>query len=294
MPGNTARQQPGRETQTMQATINDVTIGYDDAGQGPAVVFIHDFPLNRKMWRQQAEAVVAAGFRVISPDLRGFGSSELETDCCTISTYSQDIVALLDFLGIGRAVFCGLSMGGYILFDLLEHHPHRVAGACLVSTRPVADDIHERAKRAEFLGALHKGLADEVRDELYGMLITGQEEKMPASCKNEILALTRNVRPKTLTAAILAITRRKDYTFQLQNMKTPTLVIGAEHDRITHPRHSEIMARQLPNCYKSVTLDCGHLVNMEKSQAFNAHFIDFLNRLNPQPRSAAAMIRSAI
>lgn len=278
----------------MQAIINGANIGFDDSGQGPAVLFIHDFPLNRKMWKHQMETVVQAGFRVIVPDLRGFGSSELNTDSCSISTYSQDIIALLDFLGIGRAVICGLSMGGYVLFDLLENHPNRVAGACLISTRPVADDIHERARRSEFLVALGKGLANEVRTDLYSMLISGQEEKMSKSCKNEILSLTRDAAPKTLEAAILAITQRKDYTFQLQNIKTPTLVIGAEHDKITHPHHTDIMARQLHNCYKSVKLNCGHLVNVEKAQAFNAHLIEFLNALNPHPKGATSMIQSAI
>lgn len=278
----------------MLATINDVHIGYDDYGQGPAVLFIHDFPLNRKMWQQQVDAVVDAGFRVIVPDLRGFGDSELKNNACAISTYSKDIVGLLNFLGIGRAVICGLSMGGYILFDLLENYPHKVAGACLVSTRPVADDTHERARRAEFLTALDKGLTEEVRDDLYAMLIAGQEDKISRSCKNVIMALTQDISPETLTSAILAITRRKDYTFQLQNIKTPTLVIGAEHDQITHPHHSDIMARHLPNCYKSVKLSCGHLVNMEKAQAFNAHLVDFLHKLNPRPRSLEPMIQSAI
>ena len=278
----------------MQAKINGANICYDDFGQGPAVLFIHDFPLNRKMWQQQTEAVVDAGFRVIIPDLRGFGNSELKTDSCEITTYSQDILGLLNFLGIGRAVICGLSMGGYILFDLLENHPHRVAGACLVSTRPVADDIHERAKRSEILDSLSKGLNDDVRDDLYNMLITGHEENMSKACKNEILILTQDVSPKALSTAILAIAKRKDYTFQLQGMKTPTLIIGAEHDKITHPQHTEIMARHLPNCYKSIKLNCGHLVNMEKAQAFNTHLVDFLNKLNPQPKDVVQMVHAAI
>jgi pimeloyl-ACP methyl ester carboxylesterase len=278
----------------MQAIIKGVNISYDDFGQGPAVLFIHDFPLNRKMWQQQVHAVVDAGFRVIIPDLRGFGDSELKTDSCMINTYSQDIIGLLNFLGVGRAVMCGLSMGGYIIFDLLENHPQRVAGACLISTRPVADDIHERAKRTELLVSLNKGLVDDVRDDLYAMLIAGQEEKMAKSCQKEIQQLTQEVTPESLTTAILAIARRKDYTFQLQNMKVPTLVIGAEHDKITHPSHTEIMAKHLPNCYKSIKLNCGHLVNMEKAQAFNTHLVDFLHNLNPLPRSVAPMIQSAI
>lgn len=278
----------------MQATINGINISYDDHGRGPAVLFIHDFPLNRRMWQPQVEAVAEAGFRVITPDLRGFGDSELKADSCAIETYSQDIIGLLNFLGIGRAVICGLSMGGYVLFDLLENHPQRVAGACLVSTRPVADDIHERARRNEFLVALNKGQVEEVRNDLFNMLIAGQEEQMSKACKDEILALTLEVSPETLTNAILAITRRKDYTFQLQNMKIPTLLIGAENDQITHHRHTEIMARHLPNCYKSIKLDCGHLVNMEKVQAFNTHLIDFLRNLSPQPRSLAPIVQTAI
>ncbi|PLX91226.1 MAG: alpha/beta hydrolase [Desulfuromonas sp.] len=278
----------------MHATVNGANIYYDDHGRGPAVLFIHDFPLNGKMWQPQVEAVAEAGFRVITPDLRGFGNSELKTGAAAISTYSEDIVGLLNFLGIGRAVICGLSMGGYILFDLLENHPQRVAGACLVSTRPVADDIHERAKRSEFLIALNKGQVENVREELFNMLIGDREEKISKSCREEILNLTRGATPAALINAILAITRRKDYTFQLKNMRIPTLIIGAEQDRITHPQHSEIMARQVPNCYKSIKLNCGHLVNMEKVQAFNTHLIDFLSRLNPQSKSGLPIIQPAI
>ncbi|MDT8419607.1 MAG: alpha/beta hydrolase [Desulfuromonadales bacterium] len=278
----------------MYATVNGVNLYYDDHGRGPAVLFIHDFPLNSKMWQPQVEAVAEAGFRVITPDLRGFGNSEHKTGAAAISTYSEDIIGLLNFLGIGRAVICGLSMGGYILFDLLENHPHRVAGACMVSTRPVADDIHERAKRSEFLIALNKGQVDNVREELCNMLIGDREEKIPKSCREKILSLTRGAEPAALINAILAITRRKDYTFQLKNMRIPTLIIGAEQDRITHPQHSEIMARQLPNCYKAVKLNCGHLVNMEKVQAFNAHLIEFLSILNPQTRRVSPIIQPAI
>ena len=277
----------------MQAAINGTHISFDDYGRGPAVLFIHDFPLNRKMWQQQAEAIAAAGFRVIIPDLRGFGDSELKAESCTINTYSEDLIGLLNFLGIGRAVICGLSMGGYILFDLLENHPDRVAGACLVSTRPVADDTHERARRSELLAALNMGLADDVRRDLYTMLITGNEEKLSKPCKDEIHALIKNVDPKSLSTAIQAITRRKDYTFQLQSINIPTLVIAAKYDQITHPRHTDIMARHLPNCYKSVKLSCGHLVNMEKAKAFNAHFVDFLQNLSPQRFTVEPVLQAA-
>jgi len=141
----------------MRATINGVQIGYDDFGRGPAVLFVHDYPLNRKMWRPQVQPLVDAGFRVVLVDLRGFGESSLASERVAIHTYSADIIGLLNYLGIGRAVVCGLSLGGYVLFDLLENYPQRIAGACLATSRPVSDDIQERARRNELIVALQDG-----------------------------------------------------------------------------------------------------------------------------------------
>ncbi len=92
----------------MRATINGVQIGYDDFGQGPTVLFIHDYPLTREMWRPQVDPLVAAGFRVVLIDLRGFGASSLGSGKVDIQAYSADVIGLLNYLGIGRAVVCGL------------------------------------------------------------------------------------------------------------------------------------------------------------------------------------------
>jgi hypothetical protein len=93
----------------MKATVNGITLGYDDIGSGPAVVLLHDFPLSRRMWEPQIAPLVAAGYRVIVPDLRGFGESSEAEAACDISVYADDVVALLNYLGIGRAVFGGIE-----------------------------------------------------------------------------------------------------------------------------------------------------------------------------------------
>lgn len=268
----------------MRATINGVQIGYDDYGQGPAVLFVHDYPLNRKMWKPQVEPLVEAGFRVLLIDLRGFGDSSLESDEVNIQTYSSDIIGLLNYLGIGRAVVCGLSLGGYVLFDLIEKYPQRVAGACFTASRPVADDIQERAKRTELISALQAGQVDQVKKELFSMLFAGQENALPASTRDDVWSWVQNLQAKTLGATLQAIIQRRDYTSLLKRVNLPTLLIGAEKDPITHHNHTDIMARQLPNCYKAVKVNAGHLVNMERPDEFNAHFLDFLRNLTPQPR----------
>jgi len=266
----------------MRATINGVQIGYDDFGQGPTVLFVHDYPLNRKMWRPQVEPLVEAGFRVVLVDLRGFGESALESERVGIHTYSSDIIGLLNYLGIGRAVVCGLSLGGYVLFDLMENYPQRIAGACLATSRPVSDDIQERAKRNELLVALQEGRVDQVKEELYRMLFAGQEKTLPAAFRDEVRNWIQHMKAKTLDVALQAIGQRKDYTFLLRTLKIPTLLVGAEDDPITHHNHTDIMAQHLPNCYKAVKLSSGHLVNIEKADEFNNHFLEFLRNLTPQ------------
>ena len=112
----------------MRASINGTQIGYDDFGQGPVVLFIHDYLLNRQMWKDQVKPLVAAGFRVILTDLRGCGESTSAEKPVLVKTHSADIIGLLNYLGIGRVAVCGLSCGNSVLYDLTEKYPQRVIG----------------------------------------------------------------------------------------------------------------------------------------------------------------------
>jgi pimeloyl-ACP methyl ester carboxylesterase len=263
----------------MLTKINGIHIGYDDLGQGPAVVFLHDFALNRQMWAPQLESLLEAGFRVIIPDLRGFGDSETGSGTISIQTYSSDIIALLKHLGVGRAVVCGLSFGGAILFDLMENYPQTIAGACLVASRPVADDVQERGRRAQLLNALQKGEGDWVKWKLHTMLFSRREKETATKIRTAAKRWIDHCDEKALEAGLYAQLYRKDYSFLLKNINIPTLLIGAENDPITHHGHTDIMAQHLPNCYRAVKLSSGHLINLEESDQFNVHLLDFLQNL---------------
>lgn len=279
----------------MHARINGVRVGYDDFGQGPVILFVHDYLMDRRMWRPQVEPLVAADFRVLLIDLRGFGESELGEEPLEMQSYSADIIGLLDYLGIGRAAVCGLSFGGAVLFELMENYPQRIAGACLASSRAVADDSHERARRGELRLALQKGELDSVRAELLEMLFAGQDESAPAALRGEVRAALQDLSGGTLGAALQAFGRRKDYTFLLKNLKIPTLLIGAAQDPITHHRHSELIAGQLPHCYRAVKLSGGHLVNLQNPAEFNRELLDFLAQLAPRrQRSMTLPLSSAV
>src|ERR1700743_1314994 len=104
-----------------------VDLAYDEAGAGPAVVLIHGHPFNRSMWTPQLTAL-ADGYRVIAPDLRGYGDSPVTPGTVPMSLLAADVARLLDGLGVARAALVGLSMGGLGAMELAIADPGPVWG----------------------------------------------------------------------------------------------------------------------------------------------------------------------
>jgi pimeloyl-ACP methyl ester carboxylesterase len=263
----------------MKATVNGIALGYDDLGNGPAVVLIHDFPLSRRMWEPQIAPLVSAGYRVIVPDLRGFGESAEAEAAFNISDYADDVVALLNYLGVGRAVFGGMTMGGYVLFDLLERYRPRVMAAAFFATRSRADDQAEKARRAELAEKVVTGNRQQVIDHLAGLLFTEQMAKVQPTLVEKVKEWVDSTDSRTLTAGLLAIRNRTDYTAQVRHFDRPALVIGADLDRCVKSEHIRFMAAALPCCTSRIIMGAGHLVNMERPEEFNPCLLDFLGSL---------------
>ncbi len=113
-----------------------IALSVHDAGAGPAVVLSHGFPETAYSWRHQIAPLVEAGYRVIAPDQRGYGSSDAPEG---IETYDMDhltgdLVGLLDALEIERAVFVGHDWGGFVCWAMPLLHPDRTAGVIGVNT----------------------------------------------------------------------------------------------------------------------------------------------------------------
>lgn len=263
----------------MKAHLNGISLSYGDSGSGPAVVLLHGFPLSRDMWRPQEEALAQAGFRLITPDLRGFGDSEVPEGPYSMSLFSDDVVALLDHLEIDRAVIGGMSMGGYILLNLLERYPERVVAACFITTRSSSDSETAKAGRLALLERMKKEGTGSMAEMSIATLLAGETLRRNPELVNTVYRWMTSVDLRGIEGALHALLERKDYSSLLENFDLPSLVIGADQDSAVPPEDLRVLSEGLPNNELCIIPEAGHMANLEQPEAFNECLLRFLRRV---------------
>jgi pimeloyl-ACP methyl ester carboxylesterase len=251
----------------------------DDRGNGPAVVLLHGFPLCRQMWFPQIAALSAAGFRVIAPDLPGFGASPPLAGPPSIGGYADSVIGLLDHLGIETAVVGGMSMGGYVLLDLAERYPQRLAAALFLVTRAAADDSAGKVRRDELAGAVRGGNLTAVPDSFEQLLFAPATLQRQPALVTTVRRWMNEAPAAGVVGGLLAMRDRADYRDRLPAMALPALVVGAAEDAAIPPAHAEALAGGLPDATLRIIPAAGHMANLEQPAAFNAVLLDFLNCL---------------
>lgn len=255
------------------AMIDDIRLAYHDQGQGRPVLFIHAFPLNSAMWQPQFDAL-GDQFRLIVPDLRGFGQSELGTPPVSLERYGDDLAALLDTLQIDKAAVVGLSMCGYIAFAMLERLRDRMDALVLADTRAGADSDEARegrfknAQLAEQQGALAVG-----EPMLAKLLASGA----PDSLRSRVRDIMRANQGDGVAAALRSMAARPDSTALLETVTVPTLVIVGSEDTITPPKEAHTIHAGIKGSQLLELPGAGHLSNLEAPGAFTAALRSFLS-----------------
>ena len=265
----------------MNIKINNISMAYDDCGSGVPLLLIHGFPLNRQMWQPQLQPLADAGYRVIAPDLRGFGASEATVSGYSMDGFADDMVALLDALDIERAVVGGMSMGGYVLLKMLERYPQRVKAACFIATRSNADDEAGRARRTEMAADAERLGANPIIKMFAELLFAPDTSQHSPELIARATAWMRDTNPRALAGALIGMRDRKDYTPLLPNFKQPSLVIAGAEDRAAPLDAARTIAEGLPDAELKVIEHAGHMLNMEQPEQFNTALIEFLSNLRP-------------
>jgi 3-oxoadipate enol-lactonase len=254
------------------ATVNQISVAYRDEGTGPPVVLLHAFPLSGAMWQPQIDTL-AGSFRVVAPDLRGFGASGLGDGPVTLDTYADDVAGLMDQLGIERAAVAGLSMGGYIAFALLRRHPARIASLVLANTRAGADTEEGRHTREQSARTAEtQGSAPIAETMLPRLLSPGASMEL----RERIRAMITANSGAAIAAAQRAMAARPDSSGLLASIGVPTLVVGAGQDPIIPLAETRAMHAAIPGASLLELPDSGHLSNLEAPEAFGGALREFL------------------
>lgn len=249
---------------------------YDDVGQGVPIVLIHGFPLSRKMWFPQVAALVDAGYRVICPDLPGFGESPSAPDA-SMNLYADSIVKLLDHLAIEKSVIGGMSMGGYVLLDLADRYPERLLTAMFLMTRAAADDEAGKEKRTLLAKEVKAGNRIVVPDAFAQVLFAPQTLIERPELVSEVRGWMETTSQEGIIGGLLAMRDRTDYLEKLPGFDLPSLVVGAEQDLAVPVEHARRLAEGLHSAELIIVPGAGHMANLEQPDLFNRTLIQFLS-----------------
>lgn len=264
-------------------TVNGISMNYVDEGAGPVLLLVHGFPLDHTMWQFQI-ADLKEEVRVIAPDLRGFGATGVTPGTVAMSQMADDLAALLDALKITEPVFfCGLSMGGYVGWQFIERHAHRLAGVILCDTRAQADTTKERETRLETAAKVLKEGPAFLADSMPKKLFSELAHKEQGALINATKVVIRKGNPEGIAAAARGMAARPDVRDRLPSIELPSLVIVGTDDAISTADEMREIAEALPVSMFTEVPGAGHMSPLEAPDVVNTAILEFVQRLTVPP-----------
>jgi 3-oxoadipate enol-lactonase len=266
LPGETVRYDVGR-----------VTLAADVRGDGPTLLLVHGFPLDRSLWAHQVATL--SGWRRIAPDLRGLGATIAPDDDYSIATYADDLIGLLDRLRISRAVIAGLSLGGYVAFEMARRFRDRVAGLILCDTRADADGPEGRAARDAMIAVAKGQGVGVVAERLLPRVLGRATQLTQPRLVEQVREMMTQAPVAGVVGALRAMKERPDSTLLLPTIDVPTLVVVGQEDEMTPPAIAKAMTDAIPSAAMTVIAGAGHLSPLESPTAVSRVLAEFLEHV---------------
>ena len=243
------------------------------------VLLIHGFPLDHTMWNAQVDAF-SKTYRCLAPDLRGFGESTLGSES-SMATYADDLSGLLEELAIREPItICGLSMGGYVAFEMWQRHREKICHLILCDTRAESDSAEvARGRQMMAKQVLEQGLDGIAQGMIPKLLAPQTIEKNPSLVKG-LQRVIDNSNAAAVASAQNAMAMRASFVERLSEIDIPSLVICGTHDQITSLESMKALADTLPNSDFAEISDAGHLAPMEQSDQVNEVILNWLDAQN--------------
>ena len=270
------RESPGN---VQRLTVHGVNLAVEVRGEGPAVLFVHGYPLDRTIWQAQMEALDR--YQRIAPDLRGMGQSDAPDLGYGINIYAADLAALLDALNIEQVVLCGLSMGGYIALEFIRQWPTRVRGLVLMDTRAEADTAEGRRARDSAAAAARERGADAIAEAMLPKLLAPATLVEHPETAERIRQMIASTPVAGIVGALAAMRDRSGSESLLPTLAgIPTLVIVGEADALTPPDQARAMAQAIPGATLAVIAGAGHLPPVEQPEEVTKQLREFIDAID--------------
>lgn len=263
----------------MRVNANGIDIACEAAGpeDAPALIFNHSLATSRAMWRHQV-AAFAPRYRVITFDMRGHGESAAPDFPYSLEMLADDVVGVLDCLGVERpAVFVGISVGGMIGQALGLRHPKRFQALVLASTTSRVPPEGRAAWESRIEAVKRDGIEGQVQPTLERWLSAAFRAR-DAETTRWVADMIRGTPVAGMIGCGQAI-KVLDYTERLDRITLPTLIIAGEKDPGTPVAASEVIQARIAGSKLAIIPDCLHQTPIEAPDAFNRILGDFLDGL---------------
>lgn len=254
-------------------TIRNTNWRYVQKGKGPAIVLVHGFPLDHRIWLEQIDAL-AEHFRVIAVDLKGFGMS-LSTEAFTIDSMADELAEFIRIVGAAPCTLAGLSMGGYVSLSLAARHPDVLKGLVIVCSKSEADTPQGRQGRQAMAETAQKHGAKPVADAMMPRMFCENTLRNRPELVKRLRDIMENCPPATIANACFAMRDRADRTPDLPKLKMPVMVILGEKDAIIPASMGQQMVQGCQRGEFVLIPGAGHLATMEEPAAVNSAIARF-------------------
>ncbi|MGN6394570.1 MAG: alpha/beta fold hydrolase [Mucilaginibacter sp.] len=261
-------------------TANNIQLYYEVSGEGEAVLLMHGHPFDHTMWNPQI-AVFSRYYKVVAPDLRGYGKSSLPSSGITrFEDYATDALALMDELKIQNFHVAGLSQGGQFIMEIFRQAPHRVKSLIFCDTFASLDT--PEAKQARYAAAERmerEGMSGYANESIQKMIKADHVQSMPAVAEH-VMNMMLHTSPAAAATAMRARCERIDYLDKvLPDIDIPALIIVGRQDEFTPVAKAKEIQQNVQGSKLVIIEDAGHMPNLEHPDEFNKIVLGFLERI---------------
>jgi pimeloyl-ACP methyl ester carboxylesterase len=255
---------------------DDAEIFYEIRGSGSPVVLLHPFPCHHEFWNPVAAALYSR-YRLILPDLRGHGESEIGEGPALIQKHASDVARVLGAAGVGKAAFVGCSIGGYILFEFWRRFRERVSSLVLCDTRPQADTAEGRANRLKAAAAVLEQGTEPFIESMIPKLMGRTTVAARPDLVDGARAMMHKMSAEDISPVLRGMAERPDSVADLKSINVPTLIVIGEEDLLSTVADGELMRQNIAGSQLKVIPKAGHYAPWEQPELVGKVLRQFLD-----------------